>query len=122
MIDWIEVEKIIRKYMIYPNNPLTKCEGEKTYQAFMLDWNRYSELYDKVRLQEKGMTNKETAEHIRNYIAGPTAFSWCTDGCGYDQHIRFVCFRNANWLGGTEKEFREFELRYADMIENLEDK
>jgi len=66
------------------------------------------------------MTNKETAEHIKKYVANRhhhEVFSWPTDACGYEQHIRFVEHRNKNWKGGTIDEFDKFIIDYADMIE-----
>ena len=67
------------------------------------------------------MTNKEVAEHIRNYYETTHShWSWPTDGCGYEQHIKFVKHRNKNWKGKTQKEFKEFALAYANDIEQKE--
>lgn len=66
----------------------------------------------------KNMTNKETAAHLRGWVKeshGP--FSWPTDTCGRDQHIRFVSHRNANWREGYPGTFEQFVLDYADMLE-----
>jgi hypothetical protein len=65
------------------------------------------------------MTDQETAAHIRDYFTRPriSAFSWCTDGCGYEQHIRFVEHRNRNWKGGTDEDFKAFALAYADSLD-----
>ncbi len=67
------------------------------------------------------MTNKETAQHIREWVNSPynaRPFSWPTDGCGYKQHIRFVEHRNKNWHGDGMDEFNRFVLDYADAIES----
>ena len=50
------------------------------------------------------MTDKETAATIRRWVTDDKAgkrsiWSWPTDPCGYDQHIRFVQHRNENWPG-----------------------
>lgn len=68
---------------------------------------------------EAGMTNTETAAYLRKWVKeggqfGHSVWNWPTDGCGYDQHIRFVRHRNEHWQGG---EFDQFVLDYADMIE-----
>ena len=65
------------------------------------------------------MTNKECAAQIRQWVAtGPhPPFSWVTDGCGYEQHLRFVKHRNAYWSGRTQAEFKQFVLDYADSLE-----
>jgi hypothetical protein len=61
------------------------------------------------------VTDAETAEHIRRWCAEDrwAPFAWPTDGCGYEQHIRFVDHRNKNWSGG---DFRRFCLDYADAL------
>lgn len=65
------------------------------------------------------MNNKETAEHLRRYIqSSHGTFSWPTDACGYDQHIAFVRHRNKHWLGGTEEEWNDFVLAYANSLED----
>lgn len=70
----------------------------------------------------RGLTNKETAEAIRKWCAEPRShWSWPTDGCGYDQHVRFVMHRNRNWNGGTLEEYRAFALAYADELEQIAD-
>lgn len=64
-----------------------------------------------------GMTDAETAEHLRRAVDRPSGtFAWETDGCGYDQHIRFVEHRNKNWYGGTQQDWRAFVLAYADGL------
>jgi hypothetical protein len=63
------------------------------------------------------MTNAETVAHLRDWANGGGnhgPWSWPTDACGYDQHIRFVQHRNANWHGG---DFNQFVRDYADMLE-----
>lgn len=64
------------------------------------------------------MSDHETATTIRHWVTNKahSAFSWPTDGCGYDQHIRFVEHRNKNWSGGTAAEFDQFCLDYADAL------
>lgn len=63
-----------------------------------------------------GMTDAETAAHLREWANGGgshSLFAWPTDGCGYDQHIRFVEHRNQNWKGG---DFNQFVRDYADSL------
>ena len=63
------------------------------------------------------MNNQETAEHLREYVQGDhVMFSWPTDACGYDQHVRFADHRNRNWKGGTDEEWKQFILDYADTL------
>ena len=67
------------------------------------------------------MTNAETAAHLRAYVMEPhSVWSWPTDACGYDQHIRFVQHRNAHWRGGTPQEWVHFVLAYADHLDGEE--
>jgi hypothetical protein len=70
---------------------------------------------------QKGMTDKETVAHLRKWTPGGP-FGWPTDACGYDQHIRFVKHRNANWKGGSPEEFLKFVRDYADALERTSDK
>jgi len=64
------------------------------------------------------MTNEETIKHIRDNIDKPRGhFSWITDGCGYEQHIKFVKHRNDNWCGDSQDEWKKFVLDYADELE-----
>ena len=66
----------------------------------------------------KAMTDKETAEHLRRYAnESHMPFSWPTDACGYEQHIRFVRHRNDNWRGGNQDEWKQFVLDYANAME-----
>lgn len=63
------------------------------------------------------MSNLEVASHLRKWVThahGP--FAWPTDNCGFHQHIKFVHHRNRNWHGGTNDEFKQFVLDYADII------
>ena len=63
------------------------------------------------------MNNKETAEHMRLFMEEPRMpFSWPTDGCGYEQHIKFVQHRNENWKGG---DWGQFVLDYAAQLETV---
>lgn len=69
----------------------------------------------------RDMTDQETAAHLRHWVTeshGP--FAWPTDACGYDQHIKFVEHRNANWHGGTSAAFQQFVLDYADSLHKAE--
>jgi hypothetical protein len=64
------------------------------------------------------MTNKETAAYLRSVVKRTgTPFGWVTDGCGYDQHIRFVLYRNEHWKGGDFAAWTQFVLDYADMLD-----
>lgn len=66
------------------------------------------------------MTDAETAAHLREYVKYPglnNTWSWPTDACGYDQHIRFCDYRNANWKGGTREEWVEFILIYSALLD-----
>lgn len=65
------------------------------------------------------MNDKETADFLRKWCDTPEthlAFGWPTDGCGYDQHIRFVEHRNRNWHGGERQDFVAFVRAYADSL------
>jgi len=66
------------------------------------------------------MNDKETAEHLRKYVAEEHGkFSWPTDACGYDQHIKFVHHRNANYdriQKMTKEEWEQFVLDYANSL------
>lgn len=67
----------------------------------------------------KPMTDAETAAHLRKWaeqLVSPSAFSWPTDACGYDQHIRFVEHKAKKWKGGTREEWNAFLLAYADQL------
>lgn len=66
------------------------------------------------------MTDKETAEHLRQWVAdGGTSrvgpFGWPTDGCGYEQHMRFVKHRNAQTA--LIGDYNKFVLEYADKLD-----
>ena len=61
-------------------------------------------------------TNKQTAEAIRAWcVSSRSQFSWPTDDCGYDQHIKFVNHRYNNW--NKEESFIDFCYNYADSLE-----
>lgn len=67
---------------------------------------------------DRGMTDAETAAHLREWAKFTRMpFSWPTDACGYDQHIKFVVHRNQNWHGGSSEEFKKFVLAYADSLD-----
>jgi len=63
----------------------------------------------------KEMTDQETREYLLKWCEKPNIvlFEWPTDGCGYEQHIKFVTHRNKNWKGGSPKEFFAFVKEYA---------
>ena len=63
----------------------------------------------------KAMTTQETKEYLLRWCEKPNLmpFAWPTDGCGYDQHIKFVKHRNKNWNGGSPQEFIAFVKEYA---------
>ena len=67
------------------------------------------------------MNNKQTAQHLRNYAnTQHGTFSWPTDACGYEQHIKFVNHRNANYEAVqtmTQEEWKQFVLDYAASLE-----
>jgi hypothetical protein len=63
------------------------------------------------------MTNAETAAHLRKWsTAAHLTFAWPTDACGYEQHMRFVGYRNLYWdaFKGTSDEFL---AEYARRLE-----
>ena len=68
------------------------------------------------------MNDKETAEHLRKYVEEEHGtFSWPTDACGYDQHIKFVEHRNANYdrvQKMSKEEWKQFVLDYAESLTN----
>lgn len=60
------------------------------------------------------MNNKETKKAIIAWTKRENGvLSWPTDGCGYDQHIKFVHHRNRNWNGG---DFNQFVIDYANSL------
>jgi hypothetical protein len=66
------------------------------------------------------MTNKETKEEILRWLEKPRGiFSWPTDACGYEQHMKFVKHRNDNWQGSTKinEDFAQFVRDYALSLE-----
>ncbi len=68
------------------------------------------------------MTNAETAAHLRQYVhTMHSQWSWPTDGCGYEQHIKFVAYRNAYWRGGMPETFVQFVLDYAERLDHEAD-
>ena len=63
------------------------------------------------------MNNKETAPYLRKWVKTAHGhFAWPTDGCGYDQHIKFVCHRNENW--DETISWEQFVLDYADSLDD----
>lgn len=78
------------------------------------------------------MTNHEAARRIRSWANDPEClqdtFSWPTDSCSYEQHNKFVNYKNtqfAQYCSRTKTEglpaLRTFTLDYADYIERLEE-
>ena len=76
------------------------------------------------------MTDKQVVSHLREWVKhsyGP--FAWPTDACGYEQHIRFVRFRNARINGDSPENLKTttggfdlsaIVLEYADKLERGE--
>lgn len=70
----------------------------------------------------QGMSDAETAAHLREWVRrdrmakhGP--FGWPTDGCGYDQHMRFVKLRNQHYDElATREDYYALVLRHADQL------
>ncbi len=71
------------------------------------------------------MNDQETAAHLREWVkigkGGP--FAWPTDSCGYEQHIKFVDYRNKYWTQERrlKESFFDFVLEYADKLEGTHD-
>jgi len=77
---------------------------------------------------EQNKTNKQVSEHLKEWIKETHGvFGWPTDGCGYNQHIKFVKHRNKNWdnyylkhfekyNGDVNKLFNDFVLEYANNL------
>lgn len=61
------------------------------------------------------ITNKETKKYLLEWIKKKDKgiWEWPTDGCGYEQHIKFVEYRNKNWIGG---DFDRFVIDYANSL------
>lgn len=60
------------------------------------------------------MSDAETVAHLREWMSKPSLpFSWPTDACGYEQHIRFVDWRNQRVGAGEAVDV----LFYADELE-----
>lgn len=73
-------------------------------------------------MYEAAMTDRETATCIREWIARDkegreSIWSWPTDPCGYEQHIRFVQHRNTHWNGGSKEDWWTFCEKYAATLE-----
>ena len=64
----------------------------------------------------KNMTNEETQKYLLEWIKKRHGtFAWPTDGCGYEQHIKFVNHRNKNWRW-EDKDFNQFVKDYANSL------
>lgn len=69
------------------------------------------------RTMKKGMTNAQTKAHLLEWVKLPhSTFSWPTDACGYDQHIKFVKHRNKNWNEDYQGDFIQFVRDYARSL------
>lgn len=68
-------------------------------------------------MEIRKMNNEETKEYLLEWCKSEHGiWEWPTDACGYDQHIKFVEYRNENWKGGTYKDFLNFVKRYAEKL------
>ena len=72
------------------------------------------------------MNDQETAAHLREWVkhgGKGGLFAWPTDSCVYEQHIKFVDYRNANWTQerAQRQSFSDFVLEYADKLEDTHD-
>lgn len=66
---------------------------------------------------ERELTDEQTREHILRWLAEPSGlWSWPTDGCGYNQHMRFVRHRNEKWVGGVPQQWIDFVTEYAESL------
>lgn len=73
-------------------------------------------------MRYREFTDAETAAYLRQWVQdnpSGVAFGWPTDGCGKEQHLRFVHHRNANWTTGTWAEYVAFILAYADSLDGV---
>jgi hypothetical protein len=62
------------------------------------------------------MTNAETKTYLLEWVkSNHGIFAWPTDGCGYNQHMKFVRHRNKNWKGG---DFKQFVIDYANSLDS----
>lgn len=78
------------------------------------------------------MDDKQTKEHLLKWVSeSHNLFGWPTDACGYDQHIRFVNYRNDYWYDYYEKNkninnnfkevFNNFVIEYVKLLDPLEE-
>lgn len=73
-------------------------------------------------------TNKETAAHIREFMQTRykrRVWAWPTDGCGYDQHIKFVTALNKWRTLDPDKDTETYEQmveRYCILLEQDKEK
>ena len=63
----------------------------------------------------KNMTDEETKRYLLDWVKKKDKgiWEWPTDGCGYEQHNKFVIHRNKNWRGG---DFDQFVVDYANGL------
>ena len=84
-----------------------------------------------MKQQRDGMTDTETIAHLRQWVCNPpgSPFGWPTDACGYEQHIRFVTYRNKALRESSPEnlkawysvnDYAHFVLGYADKLEHGE--
>jgi hypothetical protein len=66
-------------------------------------------------------TNQEVIEHLKNYIPSKSKniFSWATDGCSYEQHIRFVEYRNNHWDEYYNDNITKYDNNHYDCFDQF---
>jgi len=96
----------------------------------------YAWYFDRRDRKEQNMIDIETQKHLLEWCDNPNmmTFSWPTDTCGYDQHVKFVRYRNDNWAEYLsirqsldpstlpQKEFINFVRDYANNLVKKEGK
>lgn len=62
------------------------------------------------------MTNQEAAKTLKEFTTKKHGlFAWPLD-CDHEQHMKFISYRNRNWSGGSEEDWKQFILDYADSL------
>ena len=62
------------------------------------------------------MNDLETRRLILSQLDKPMShFGFVTDPCGYDQHVKFVEYRNTYWQGQCK--WADFLKEYADTLD-----
>ncbi len=71
-------------------------------------------MHDGKHINE--MTDEETKTYLLQWCDDPNfaPLEHPTDGCGYDQHMKFVEFKNKHW--DVSEDFVEFVRRYANTL------